>query len=262
LENAELNFKKVVSKIKFSDFRDPEDYVMLVDTLVQSGDSKQAKSVVRDLEKIMPHQIKMPVCKAISTAYIYKKSKDPRLSDELTTAVNGNRQNIGLSSRMKLGLAKSCLENNMDAEASELVLNVMRNAVNNTEIERAAAIFEHAGRGEQAKALVQQSRQEVMDLVAAGVQKAKDGDYLGAVELMSSAVKQLPDNPQVVLNTALAYLKCLEHHGWDQPLADKARRLIDSARLLEPSNARINAMRALYDELQLKYGINRSLILP
>ena len=262
LDNAELNFKKVVSKIKFSDFRDPEDYVMLVDTLVQSGDPIQAKSVVRELEKTMPHQIKTPVCKAISTAYIYGKNKDPRISDELAAAVKGNRQNIGLSTRMKLGLAKSCLENNMDKEATELVLNVMRNAVNNAEIGRAAAVFEQAGRGDQAKILIQQSRQEVMELVTAGVKKAREGDFAGSVELMAAAVKQLPGNPQVVMNAALAYLKCIENMGWDQSMGDKARRLIDTARQLDPGNQRINAMRALYDDLQLKYGINRSATLP
>ena len=97
-------------------------------------------------------------------------------------------------------------------------------------------------------------------MVAAGVQKAKQGDYAGSVELMSIAAKQMPDNPQVIMNAALAYLKCLEHTGWQQNLGDKARSLFDAARLLDPTNTRIHAMRALYDELQVKYGIQRSFI--
>ena len=112
---------------------------------------------------------------------------------------------------MKLGLAKSCLENNLDEQASEVILDVMRNSTNHVDMERAVTIFEQAGRGELGQKLVKQSRQEVMDMVAAGVQKAKQGDYAGSVELMSIAAKQMPDNPQVIMNAALAYLKCLEH---------------------------------------------------
>jgi len=52
VEMAESTFKKVVSKAKFSEFRDPEDHVKLVDALVKRGDTDQAKSVIRDLEKI------------------------------------------------------------------------------------------------------------------------------------------------------------------------------------------------------------------
>ncbi len=260
LDSAEKSFKKVVSKVRFSDFRDPEDHVMLVHALVQKGDSAQARSVVRELEKTMPKQIKMAVCKAISTAYIHGKNNDPRVTEELAAAVMGSRENIGLSTRMKLGLAKSCLENNLDEQASEVILDVMRNSTNHVDMERAVTIFEQAGRGELGQKLVKQSRQEVMDMVAAGVQKAKQGDYAGSVELMSIAAKQMPDNPQVIMNAALAYLKCLEHTGWQQNLGDKARSLIDAARLLDPTNTRIHAMRALYDELQVKYGIQRSFI--
>ncbi|HSY27817.1 MAG TPA: tetratricopeptide repeat protein, partial [Burkholderiaceae bacterium] len=48
-KTAEANLKKVVSKVKFSEFRDPEDHVNLVNALVQNGNIDQAKSVVREL---------------------------------------------------------------------------------------------------------------------------------------------------------------------------------------------------------------------
>ena len=59
------------------------------------------------------------------------------------------------------------------------------------------------------------------------------------------------------MNAALAFLKCLEHEGWEHGMAEQARRLIDSAQRLDPSNQRIGAMRKLYEDLQKKYGIGR-----
>jgi hypothetical protein len=59
------------------------------------------------------------------------------------------------------------------------------------------------------------------------------------------------------MNAALAFLKCLENEGWEQGMAEQARRLIDNANRLDPGNQRIGAMRKLYDDLQKKYGIAR-----
>jgi len=260
LVGAETQLKKVVNKVKYSEFKDPEDHVNLVNALVQRGNIDQAKSVIRDLERSMPDKLKTAACKAISNAFIHAKNNDPRLIDELNAAVAANRENIGLSTNLKLDLVKNCLKSDMDDAASEVVLEVMRNSTNKKEMTRAIGVFESEGKGFLGKQLAEQSRAEVMELVAAGVKKAKEGDFRGSVELMASAAKQLPNNAQVVMNAALAFLKCLEHDGWEQGLAEQCRRLIDNSQRLDPGNQRIAAMRKLYDELQKKYGIGRSVV--
>lgn len=256
VEAAETALKKVVSKAKFSEFRDPEDHVKLVNALVQKGDTDQAKSVIRDMEKNMVGLKKTEACRAISAAMVHAKTGDPRLSEELEAAVAASREDIGLSTNIKIGLAKSCLDNDQEEHASELILDVMKNASNQRVMSKAMDVFESAGKGELAKTLAKRSQKEVMDLVAMGVQKAKTGDFHGSVELMTTAARKSPDNPQVVLNAALATLKCLENMGWDQRIGDQAKGLIESARRLDPMNPRLRAIAGLYEELQKKYGIN------
>ncbi|MFZ6744992.1 tetratricopeptide repeat protein [Undibacterium sp. JH2W] len=256
IETAENVLKKVVSKAKFSEFRDPEDHLNLVDALVKKGDMEQAKSVVRDLEKNMSGLKKTAAVRAISAAMIHAKTGDARLGEELGNAVAASREDIGLSTDAKLGLAKSCLENDQEDNASEIILDVMKNASNQQVMNKALGVFESAGKGHLGKELAQRSQKEVMDLVAMGVQKAKQGDFRGSVELMAAAARKSPDNPQVILNAALAALKCLENMGWDHATGELARNLIESARRLDPMNPRLKAIRGLYDELQKKYGIN------
>lgn len=255
IETAENVLKKVVSKAKFSEFRDPEDHLNLVDALVQKGDTEQAKSVIRDLEKNMSGLKKTAAVRAISAAMVHARTGDARLTEELEAAVAAAREDIDLSTDTKLGLAKSCLEHNLEQGASELILDVMKNASNQKIITRAMGVFESAGKGHIARELAQRSQKEVMDLVALGVQKAKQGDFRGSVELMTAAARKSPDNPQVVMNAALAALKCLENLGWDHSTGEQARLLIESARRLDPMNPRLKAIRGLYDELQKKYGI-------
>ncbi len=257
IETAESVLKKVVSKAKYSEFRDPEDHVNLVNALVKKGDHNQAKSVIRDLEKSMTGIKKTEACRAISSAMIHASTGDTaKLTAELDAAVLANREDIGLSNDLKIGLAKSCLENNKEDAASEVIMEVMRNSPNQNMATKALGVFESAGKGHLGKELAQRSQKEVKDLVALGVQKAKEGDYRGSVDLMSSAARKSPDNPQVVLNAALAALKCIENLGWDPATGSLAKQLIESAARLDPMNNRLKAIRGLHEDLQKRFGID------
>ncbi|MBY0572708.1 MAG: tetratricopeptide repeat protein [Undibacterium sp.] len=256
IEGAESVLKKVVSKAKFSEFRDPEDHVNLVQALVKKGDHGQAQSVIRDLEKSMAGIKKTEACRAISAAMVHASTGDERLADELDKAVLANREDVGLSNDIKLNLAKSCLENNQDGAASEVIMDVLRNSPNKTMVDRALGVFESAGKGFLGRELVQQSENEVKQLVALGVKKAKEGDFRGSVELMASAARKSPENPQVLLNAALAALKCIENCGWDLPTGKLAKQLIEAVARIDPMNTRLRAIRGLYEDLQKRFGIS------
>jgi Flp pilus assembly protein TadD len=114
-------------------------------------------------------------------------------------------------------------------------------------------VLEQAGHPELARTLAQESRQHVIDLVAAGAARARDGDFHGAVELMLEAVGKMPDNPQVTFNCALAVLKHLDHLGWDDRLGQQAQSLIASVRRLDPVNDKLPALAELHQQVLRKY---------
>jgi DNA-binding NarL/FixJ family response regulator/Tfp pilus assembly protein PilF len=253
-DTAEKVLKQVVSKAKYSEFRDPEDHVKLVQTLVRKGDPVQAAAVIRDLDKSMAGQRNTAVCSAISSALVHEYTgNETRLAESLTAALAACKDSHGLSSDAKMELARNCLQNNMEDGAAEVMRDVMRNAPNNAAMTRAMAVFEKAGREDLAGSLAQESRQAVVEMVAAGAAKAKEGDYRGAVALMSEAVNQLPDNPQVVFNAAVAVLKYLENLGWDDRLGQHALALIDSVRRLDPVNPKLPALAGLHQQILKKY---------
>jgi DNA-binding NarL/FixJ family response regulator/Tfp pilus assembly protein PilF len=254
LDAAEKVLKQVVSKAKYSEFRDPEDHVRLVRTLVGKGDPVQAAAVIRDLDRSMGGQKNSALCSAIASSMVHDYTgNEARLNEALLTALDGCRDAPDLSAATKLELARTCLQNDMEEGASELLRDVMRNAPNNTVVQKAMDVLESAGRPELAQALAQESRQHVVDLVASGAARARDGDYHGAVELMLEAVTKLPDNPQVVFNAALAVLKCLEHAGWNEGLGKQALQLIGGVRRLDPVNPKLPALAGLHQQILKKY---------
>lgn len=255
-ETAERVLKQVVSKVKYSEFRDPEDHVKLVKTLVKKGDPEQASAVIRDLDKTMGNLKNTAACSAISQAMVHEcTGNDGRLNEALNSAVTLLNDSLGISNDLKMELARNCLEHDHEDGAKTVMRDVMRNAQNNAAMVKAVAVFERAGKGDMGQSLAQESRQQVIDLVAAGAAKAKEGDYRGAVSLMAEAVNKLPDNPTVVFNAAVAVLKCLENMGWDDRLGEYALSLIGTVRKLDPVNAKLPALASLHQQILKKYKI-------
>ncbi len=253
---AEKVLKQVVSKVKYSEFRDPEDHVKLVKTLVKKGDPEQAAAVIRDMDKSMSNLKNTPACSAISSAMVHEHTgNEARLAESLQTAVALCRDTLGLSNEVKMELARNCLQNNQEDGAKEVMREVMRNAPNNAVMSKAVAVFEKVGAADLGMQLAQEARQQVIDLVATGAAKAKEGDYRGAVSMMAEAVNKLPDNPQVVFNAAVAVLKCLENMGWDDRLGEYALSLIGTVRKLDPINPKLNALSNLHQQILKKYRI-------
>ncbi|MES2263613.1 MAG: tetratricopeptide repeat protein [Pseudomonadota bacterium] len=253
---AEKALRQVVSKARFSEFRDPEDHARLVQALLLNGDPVQAATVIHDLDKSLSGLRNTAVCSAISSAMLHDYTGNAgRLDEVLRFALAGCRRASGLSNGLKIELARTCLGSGRQEEAAEVLRDVMRNSGSQGAMNKAMRVLEQAGHADLAQQLAQQSRQEVADMVAAGAARAKRGDYRGAVDLMTEAVAKLPDNAQVVFNAAVAVLKCLENTGWDERLGRDALTLIGSVRRLDPANPKLTALSNLHEEILKKYRV-------
>lgn len=254
-DTAEKILRQVVTKARYSEFKDPQDHVRLVQTLVRKGDPVQAAAVIRDLDKSMAFQKHAPLCSAIASSLVHEYTgNEARLAESLATALAASRDAPELRPEIKLELARTCIENGMEDGAADIVRDVMRNSQNGATMARAMAVFENAGRAQTAQQLAMESRQQVVDLVATGAARAKSGDYKGAVVLMQEAAAKLPDNPQVVFNAALAILKCLDHEGWDERLGQQAVGYIAGVRRLDPVNPKLPALAGLHQQILTKYA--------
>lgn len=256
MEVAERALAEVVRKGKHSDFRDPEHHVKLVKVFVAKGDREQAEKTIRDLDRSMQGLPQTEACSALSSAMMHSQAGEKdRALEALQRALAASRSNAALSDDLKIALVKTCLDNQQQEAAAEMISEVMRNAPDEQALARAKGVLEQAGLQSMADELALKTRQDVVDLVSTGAQHAESGDYEGAVDFMLQAVRKMPGNTQVGLNAALALLKLIEHRGWKDPFAAQARGLIDRARRSDPANPRIAALSAYFQNMLTKYGI-------
>ena len=254
---AEKSFKQVVSKAKYSEFRQPEDHVNLVKTLIKKGDPTQASAIIRDMEKSLRGNVNTDACRAISVAMLHESAGnlDATIA-ELNNAVGAVRTAAGLSSGLKIGLAKSCLVNKLDKEAAEVMLSVMSDVDSGVSMQQAMSVFVKAGRQDLAEGMGVQLKQQSQNLLTVAAEKTHMGDLKGAVQTLQEALHKSPSSVPVMIALANGILRQLDELGWDHQLAEVCHHQIDTIRKLDPAHLALGPLSDSHAAAKRKYGIS------
>ncbi|MFS2134551.1 response regulator [Duganella sp. Dugasp56] len=253
---AEKAFKQVVAKAKYSEFRDPEDHVKLVKTLVKKGDANQASGVIRDMERTLRGGANVEACRAIAAGMLQEMAGNlAGAATELTNAVNAIGATRGLSTGLKIGLVHSCLNVKLDQQASELMLNLMNDTDSGVSMDDAVDVFEKAGRHDLAEGMGEQIKHQVDELIAHAHDQRSQGDLRAAVDTLNAALRKAPANMALLPAATSAILKQLDDLGWEVPLGEQCAFLLERMRKIDPAHPSLEALQAQYAHTQRKYGI-------
>ncbi|WP_312517443.1 response regulator [Massilia sp.] len=255
-EGAEKSFKQVVTKARYSEFRDPEDHVNLVKALVTRGDMVQATGVIRDLERSLRGSPAADACKSYATSLLHDKTGNGgAAAAELQAAVNAVRASSGLSSGLKMEMARACLDHQLDAQAADVMMTVMHDAQSGVSVDQAMGVFDKAGRGDLVEGMGQQLKAQAQILLGVADEKRNMGDVRGAVQTLLEALHIAPNNLQIMVATAGGILRQMNELGWDHPLGQTAGALLDGIRAQDALHPRLAVLVEEYQAARRKYGI-------
>ncbi|MGK5003864.1 response regulator [Janthinobacterium sp. LB2P70] len=253
---AERAYKQVVAKAKYSEFRDPEDHVNLVKTLVKKGDAPQASGVLRDMERSLRGGANVEACRAISAAMLHELSgNDIAAATELQLAAAALDTARGLSTQLKVSLVQSCLKNNLEQAASDVMMKLVNEADSDVTMEAAVDVFEKAGRHDLAQGMGQQITHQVQELMQDAASKSESGEFKGAVFVLRQALRKTPGNLPVLFASVDAILRQLNMLGWEAPLAEQAQHQMQVIRKIDPKHPKLESLKQQYEATQHKYGI-------
>lgn len=256
LERAEQALQQVVQLGKRSEFRDPADHVALARVQILQNDADNARATVADLEKSMGALPAAKACAALGKAMIARHARDGDAARSAAqAAARAALDSDDLPLELKHDIVRECLAAGLDDEGGALVGEILRKASDETTIHQTRALLDEHGRKDLSEQVEERLHAEVRGYVAAGAKLAQAGDYDGAVAEMLGAVRQMPGNPSVLFNAALALLRHIEHNGWNERMAGEARVLIARSRKLDPSNPKLDAMTSFMAGLERKYGM-------
>ncbi len=240
---AEAALSEVIRQSANSNFRNPEDHVRLAQAQLAQNKTNAARDTIGDIERSLGAQPNAALCKALANAMLYAHTGEEREAQmELSVAASLAGTGAFLSPGLSRELVKACFDHDMRGAGSEVISNVLRVAGDEQTVNALRGLLQSRGLELLSKSLEQNIQEEVRNLIKGGAEKARTGDYAGAVEAMLDAVRQMPGHPVVLFNAALALLRHIEHRGWNNTLASQARSLIERARTLDPASVRLSTL--------------------
>ena len=256
VDGAEKSFRQVVTKARYSEFRDPEDHVRLVKALVKRGDVLGAAGVVRELERSMKASPELDACVAVSHAAVHDAAgnRAGALAD-LQAAVGAVRNSNGLSTGLKLGLVRACLDHRFDKGAQDVMMAVVNDQTSGISSQDALDLFLDAGRRDLVDGVQQQLRAQAQILLGVADEKRNMGDVRGAVQTLLEALHMAPSNLQVVIAVAGGVLRQINELGWDHPLGELCLAQLEKIRAIDAQHPRLAPLEAEYVAMRRKYGI-------
>ena len=103
------------------------------------------------------------------------------------------------------------------------------------------SVFQSENMAEEGQALINKSRQEVVDINNQGVLLAKKGDFLAGVKLLREAAKTLANNEVILVNLCGLLIGLINKDGKNAALAAEAKGLLERVRELNPANKKCQA---------------------
>jgi DNA-binding response OmpR family regulator/Tfp pilus assembly protein PilF len=259
LDTAVRSLERVLTRGANSVYLRPEDFANMAKVYMGQGKVERALATAREINRAFKHEPRAQFASAVTESLLHAQAGDEVASRKALEIAEEIRRKfaLNLGEQAMLDLAQAMIANNRAEEGGRLVEEVVRN---NHESEsllaRATQIYDRLGRGEEGRALIEKSRQEVVRLNNEGVGRAQQGDLEGAAKLLGEAAQQLPNNVLIVLNAAHALLALIRREGFDEARMSQTARLLAQARSRDDKHPKLLKLTAMAREAAHKHGVN------
>ncbi len=258
LVKAKRAFGIVVDKGRYSFFRAASDFISLSRVHLDEGQHDKALSVVADAKKSFDKTPELELTTAVMESLIYHGANNAAASKQALDKALEIKQQTGLAlpESSNLDLAKSCFLNDKVEEGRVLVKDMVSNFYDDEIMQaKVRQMLEKVGRGAESKDLIDNSVSDVIKLNNEGVLLAKKGDLAGAIALLVSAAKRMPQNVQVALNATHAMIVDSDRNGWNEVNMDMARRFLREHAAKHSNLDKYKKISMLMKDVSLKFGV-------
>lgn len=239
LEVAQAAFEKTIEISEFSPYKSPSVYAGLAKIFSDKDAPEEALKILQRSKGEFRDDPEAAIQTAAAESVVYCKMGQAEKAEAAMTFAEQQMEKLSgkVSSEVALELAKSLFKLGKKDKACELLRQVVKNNHENAEISRQIeAVFDSEQMGEEGQALIQASRQEVVNINNQGVMLAQKGELREGVKLLRTAVQNLPNSEVVIMNLCGLLIALMSKEGNDGPMALEVKGLLDRVRELNPFN--------------------------
>lgn len=252
LDMAETAFKRVIRIGKSSCFKKADDYAGLSKVYLDKKSPNDALKVISSVRDDFDNAPEANLQAAVVEGRIYKDLGQTEMAEKSIAEATHIFSNLAgnVSTEVAMDLAKTCFALGKKEQGENLVKYVVRNHHEDESVlKQAQALFTELGMGDEGKALIASTRQEVIDVNNQGVQLAKEGKLEESIEFFAKAASGMPDNQTINLNAAQSLIMHMQKNGKNDKYLYQTRQYLDRIRLMDPTNEKYQKLLAIYKKI-------------
>lgn len=239
LDIAQKAFETTVKISEFSSHKSPAIYSGLAKVLTDKHVPDEALKVLARSKATFKGNIEATIQTAAVESTVYgSMGLTDKAEAAMATAADLMSQLPGkVSTEVAMEMAQSMLKIGKKEQAFELLSDLVKNNHENLEISRQVAnVFESVNMKEEGQALIQESRQEVININNQGVLLAKKGEYQEGAKLLRTAVQNLPNSEVVIMNLCGLLIGQMTKEGRNDATIREVKSLLDRVKEINPAN--------------------------
>ena len=253
LQRVEKALSVVVKQTRNSPLRSSSDYAKLGNALAELGEAKKAVDLLTEARNSFREAADTRLLAAVEAVAQHKAGNPELARQALDRALQGDTAR--LPEAMALAVAKACLVNARQDQATAILRHVVQNNPEAVAVHaRVANILKQHGGEEASRQFIEVSVKEVIDLNNEAVAKAKARDFTVASAMLLAAAARLPNNLQIVANASYCLLLDVFQNGVDESKLSQARQLLQSVRDQDANYAKLGDIDDVLALIRGKYG--------
>ena len=251
VETAEKAFRKTIKLSEFSVHKSPVAYLGLAKVCSTRNNPEEALQILKNVTKEFDSPETALHAKVVE-GLVYREAGDninaAKISKEVSELVK-SEDNKG-SPAMMIEAAQLFLATGNKEAAEKLTKNIVKNNHENTELlAQVSEMYNQAGFQDAGQALVNKSKQEVIELNNRGVLLAKEGKLDEAIKLLNDARAMLPNNKRIMINLVNMAILSMRQNGRSDHLMQIARECLEQVSKLDQQGEWCSQVRAALDAI-------------
>ena len=255
-DTAEKAFRKTIKLGEFSVHKSPDPYFGLAKVCSKKNNSAEALQILKHVHKEFATP-EVALQSKVAEGTIYREAGDHtnagKVSKEVAELIrtDGNKSSTGVL----LEAAQLFLATGNKEAAESLTKTIVQNNHENVELlEQVNELYNQAGFQDTGEALVNKSKQEVIELNNQGVLLAKDGKLGEAIRLLSDARTLLPNNKRIMINLVNMCVLSMRQNGRSDYLMQLARECLERVAQLDRQEEWCAQVRVALDAISTQSG--------
>ena len=239
MEVAQAAFEKNIRISEFSPYKSPAVFAGLAKVLTAQDAPQEALKVLARSKGAFKDDPEAAIQTAAVESAVYQKMGH---ADKAEAAMAQAQSLMGglagkFSPATALEMAQALLALGKKDQACDLMRELVKNNHENAEIaHQIETVFGSAKLEAEGLALINESKQEVVNINNQGVLLAKKGEFLEGAKLLRSAVQNLPNSEVVILNLCGLLIGLLGKEGRNDAVVREIKDLLERVHTLNPAN--------------------------